>query len=290
MLQHIGRLYPFYSGGFSLVNSARLQRFLSHDDEPKWCTGPGGQMLVPLGDAVGKCIYYTGDYDRKITWICRKLLRPGDTALDIGANLGVVALAMAKQVGPSGVVHAFEPNPSMQRFIEASIQKCRYKQVKLHKTALGSEQATLDLFIPKTNFGKGSLILHRDDANVDVVSCPVERLDDISDRENIQSVRLVKIDVEGFEPDVLRGATRLISNARPDAIIMETNEESNLDFRQRPAILILLDLNYRFVAIPKAMFSMRVEEFDINIHEAPSHDVLAIAEEKYSSVMESLQR
>jgi FkbM family methyltransferase len=247
-------------------------------------------MLVPLGDAVGKCIYYTGDYDRKITWICRKLLRPGDTALDIGANLGVVALAMAKQVGPSGVVHAFEPNPSMQRFIEASIQKCRYKQVKLHKTALGSEQATLDLFIPKTNFGKGSLILHRDDANVDVVSCPVERLDDISDRENIQSVRLVKIDVEGFEPDVLRGATRLISNARPDAIIMETNEESNLDFRQRPAILILLDLNYRFVAIPKAMFSMRVEEFDINIHEAPSHDVLAIAEEKYSSVMESLQR
>jgi hypothetical protein len=93
----IGRFYPFYSGNFSLVNSTRLYRY-GRRSELAWCPSPGGPILIPLNDDVGRCIYLTGDYDRKITWLCRRILRQGDTALDLGA-IGVVTLAMAKFVG-----------------------------------------------------------------------------------------------------------------------------------------------------------------------------------------------
>ena len=81
----IGRLYPFYSGNFSLVNSYRIKQLLHAPNELAWCPSPGGPILVPLNDDVGRCIFLTGDYDRKITWLCRQILRLGDTALDIGA-------------------------------------------------------------------------------------------------------------------------------------------------------------------------------------------------------------
>jgi hypothetical protein len=65
----IGRLYPFLSGNFSLVNSKQFKRFVPSSNQVRWCPSPGGPILVPLDDEVGRCIFLTGDYDRKITRI-----------------------------------------------------------------------------------------------------------------------------------------------------------------------------------------------------------------------------
>lgn len=229
-------------------------------------------MLVPVNDAVGRCIYYTGDYDRKITWLCRKLLRPGDTALDIGANLGVVSLAMAKFVGPKGSVHAFEPNPNLHGFLEASADKCGYANLTLHKVALGSEPSQLDLHIPPSNFGAGSFVNRTSGGSI---SCPIVPLSEIIDREDMGAIRLIKLDVEGFESEVLKGIP--FDRVKPHAIIMETNQVTDLAFRDRPEIVTLLDNNYRLFAIPKAVLSMRVEEININAADVASHDILALS-------------
>jgi FkbM family methyltransferase len=286
ILQKIGRMYPLYSGNFRLINSRALRLFTRDDPQDVWCEGPGGPMLVPLSDAVGKCIYYTGDYDRKITWLCRRLLKQGDTALDIGANLGVVALTMAKIVGASGTVHAFEPNPNMQRLIEASRARSGYANPKLHKIALGAEKGELDLFIPPSNFGAASFVKRQH--HFGTTRCAVETLSDVLNREGTTAIRLIKIDVEGFENEVLRGAVSVISRLRPDAIIMETSDIAGCSFRNRPPIVTLLRFDYRLFAIPRALLSMRVEEIDINRTDAPSHDVLAVAEEKRDQIMSLL--
>ena len=255
----LGRLYPFFSGNFSLVNSPRFKRLVRMPDELAWCPSPGGHILVPLSDDVGRCIFLTGDYDRKITWICRRLLRPGDTALDIGANLGVVTLAMAKFVGPTGRVHAFEPNPSMQKLLGQSIARS-YRNVTLHNFALGAEDAMLELHVPPSNVGAGSFVNHRNTSNAGIVKCQVRKLSDIAESEGINEIRLIKIDVEGFENEVLIGANSVLSELRPDAIILETNQVSDTPFYDLPPIATLRRHRYRLLAIPKALILMNARE------------------------------
>src|SRR5207302_6089399 len=103
---------------------------------------------------------------------------------DIGANLGVVTLAMAKSVGPTGRVHAFEPNPRMQALLEQSINKS-YRHVTLHKIALGSEEAELVLYVPQVNCGAGSFVNYRNADHTEGVPCKVRRLSDIAKEHQI---------------------------------------------------------------------------------------------------------
>jgi FkbM family methyltransferase len=280
LLAAIGRFYPFFSGNYRLVNS-RIGRALARGDGLEWCPSPGGELLVPLSDEVGRCIYFTGDYDKKLTWLCRKLVRPGDITFDIGANLGLVTLMLAKCVGPNGQVHAFEPNPILQDLIQRSLDKNCADNVVLHRVALGSKDEELTLSVPSHNSGQGSL-KYRSNSDNSIYQCSVKRLSDIVKYWHVKRIRLVKIDVEGFEADVLQGGDDVLRDLRPDAIILETNEQNQPNFRDRSAIKILSRFNYCFLAIPKALLSMSVLSIDTRTIDIPSHDVLAIPAEKLS--------
>jgi FkbM family methyltransferase len=281
----VSRLYPFFSGNFTLVNSSHFAKLFPNEARLAWCHSPGGPILVPLDDAVGRCIYFTGDYDRKITWLCRKLLRPGDVALDIGANLGVVALAMSRIVGPSGHVHCFEPNPQMQALLRQSIDRSVGKII-LHEFALGSANTRMQLYVPSSNVGAGSLA--RSDNTAATFSCLVHKLDDIMPPNEVDIVRLIKLDVEGFENEVLLGAEKLIQASRP-VIIMETNDATMEPFGAHPPVATLLTYGYCFFEIPKALFSMHVNKVsDLNIPGAPSHDVLAVPSERSAAIRKLL--
>jgi FkbM family methyltransferase len=267
MIARIARLYPFMSGNFTLVNYSRFSRLFPASPRLAWCPSPGGPILVPLNDAVGRCIYFTGDYDRKITWLCRKILKPGDIALDIGANLGVVTLAMARAVGPVGHVHSFEPNPILYPILDQSISRST-GNITLHKFALGSRSREMFLSVPGENIGAASLARL---SGATTVKCEVRKLDDIVTTR----VRLIKLDVEGFENEVLIGANRVLTSMFP-FIILETNEHLNRPFKTYPAIRTLLDVGYRIFGIPKAMFSMKLFRADMDDLYPPSHDVLAV--------------
>lgn len=288
MLATIGRCYPFYSGNFRIVNSRLARSIIGSIVDTLWCPTPGGPLLVPLNDEVGRCIYFTGDYDRKITWVCRRVVRAGDTVIDVGANLGLVTLALAQLVGRNGKVLAFEPNPRMQALIEASLLKAKHTNVVLHKVGLGSGEAEMDLYVPSGNVGQGSFLYHQHASNKEIYKCRILRLSDVVKRECIGNIRLIKIDVEGYESEVLTGAHYVLEVIRPDIIILETNEASELRFRDRPAILTLREHRYRFLAIPKAILSMKVVEFSPDCDEPPSHDVIAIPTEKYAEVSSRL--
>jgi FkbM family methyltransferase len=276
----VGRLYPLYSGNFKIINSRVARKFIKAVDEFAWCRCPGGEILVPLSDAVGRCIYFTGDYDRKITWLCRKVLRLGDTALDIGANLGIVTLTMAKAVGKAGVVYAFEPNPRLQSLLSRSIERNALLNVHLHNVALGDRPDILSLHVPSDNFGQGSLVFHSDNSQASHHVVKVERLSDIIERERLTSIRMIKIDVEGFEQKVLAGAEETLKGIRPDLIVFESNAQNQPIFRNRPAVQILRRHGYEFFSIPKAAFSISLRTIDLGRDEDPGHDIVAIAREK----------
>ncbi len=145
------------------------------------------------------------------------MLRVGDVAIDVGANRGIVARAMLKAVGSSGTVHAFEPNPRLVSHLQ------RIPGLRIHPIALGKAPARLQLFIPEKNDTISSLSYDavassataeelRHVAKVDV---EVKTLDSM----NMDPVRLIKVDAQGAELDVLLGAEKTVHRCRPVILV-----------------------------------------------------------------------
>src|SRR5689334_609731 len=119
------RLYPFYSGCGTFANLPLIQALVGRSAEKVWTRVPGGEVLASLNDYVGRAAFYAGDLDRKITWICRQIVKPGDTVIDVGANIGIVTVWLSHLVGPHGKVHAFEPNPYLQSTLHRAVERNR---------------------------------------------------------------------------------------------------------------------------------------------------------------------
>jgi FkbM family methyltransferase len=289
LLAMFGRLYPFYSGSTRLTESELWGRLAKPTRTHVWCHGPGGMMLVPLDDFVGRCIYFTRDYDRKITALCGRIVRPGDTVLDVGANMGVVALNLARLVGSKGAVHAFEPNPRMSSLLVQSIARNRYEHLHLYPMALGSQNGVLELNIPLDNAGQGSFIYHKNADGHDTVQTPVRTLTEVVREQGIERIRLIKIDVEGFENEVLLGGMEILERMRPDFLLLEVNESYAVPFPQVPVVQTLQRARYRMMAIPKALLALSVVAVDIHgTNQSPSHDIVAVPEEKYALLSREL--
>lgn len=264
LLAVLTRRYPLYSGGIRFANHALMQKLGGTEDDLVWARVKGGEVLCNLNDLVGRTAFYTGDLDRKISWVCARIVQPGDTVLDIGANVGIVSLWLAKLVGNNGKVHAFEPNPELQKLLHQTIQHNHAGNICPHPVALGSKPGQLDLRIQETNTGSGSLILDYGLMNCRVVKVPVQTLDSIVAREKIATIRLIKIDVEGFEAEVLRGGSHVFESLRPQAVLFEFVEKCEGRLSDQPVFKILQDAGYGFFAIPKCRFRMYLEAFDPN--------------------------
>jgi len=283
LVSSVSRLYPFYSGCATFANHSLVQRIAGVNDETVWTRVSGGEVL---GDFVGRAAYYAGELDRKITWICSRLIRPGDTVMDIGANIGIVTVCMAKLVGSSGRVHSFEPNPSLVQLLRQVIEHNQLANVKLHPVALGQDEGRLELRIPKFNAGAASLVRNYDLPDCEPVSVPVRRLSAIAAEESIRTVRLIKIDVEGYEAEVFLGGRELLQSAHPDAILFEFNERTKASLSEYPLIKILLEHNYDLLAVPRAMVRMRLQRVDPNGMGPIGHDFLAVARgDQYKDIL-----
>jgi FkbM family methyltransferase len=241
-----------------------------------WAKSPGGDLRVSLDDYVGRAVFFFGDLDPKITWIIERLVRPGDWVLDVGANIGLLTLWMSKLVGPHGRVHAFEPNPVLCRFLENTFTHNQVLNVKLHSIGLGASEGQMDLHVPRGNFGGASLVRRTGDA-AEVYTVPVRKLDDVLLQEPVSRIALIKLDVEGFELEVLRGARQVVQKLRPEAILFEANEKaSHQGLIISPVMEFLHDCDYEFLMIPRCLAWMRTRVLDLNRPgEIRGHDLVA---------------
>ena len=133
-------------------------------------------------------------------------LKEGDTYIDAGANIGSTVVPASKLVGTRGMVIAFEPHPGTFRFLLENLRLNRCQNVTAHQQALGERAGS-------TNFAD----LHTDDENRVIadpqgIEVPMARLDDHT--AGIERVALLKLDVEGYERQVLGGATETMAKTR----------------------------------------------------------------------------
>jgi FkbM family methyltransferase len=274
----VTRRYPFLSGCGTFANS-RLVGLLAGDRHGlAWSRlKSGAEILVPLDDYIGRAAYFVGDLDRKISEVIKRIVRPGDRVLDIGANLGLITLTMAKLVGQNGRVDSFEPNPSIHGLLSRSIERNNLKNIRLHTCALGVEDGgTLTLTFPGHNAGMGTLSRTHSDEGWSGVQVPVRTLSSLAAEFDFGGVRLMKIDVEGFEMEVLRGALPWLSASPPEAIVFESNETRN-EGESDPVLSLLAERGYAFYSIPKELYSLRLAPYRLGDDRvAASHDMLAL--------------
>ncbi|TVQ31899.1 MAG: FkbM family methyltransferase [Phycisphaeraceae bacterium] len=218
----------------------------------------GERIVVNPHDLIGGHVYWTGDYDRKISWLCRRTLRSGDTALDIGANNGVVALAMASAVGPDGSVHAVEPQPELTAALRDSAALNGFTHLHVHEIALSDTDGTAVIHIPRSNSGEASLGESRGERRG--VEVALRHAGAFLESLGPARLRLMKIDVENHEAQVLGAALETLQRNPPDVIIFESHNHG-APFWEREAVRILHGLGYRLHQVPKALLRMRLDFF-----------------------------
>ena len=145
------------------------------------------------------------------------LLEPNDLAIDVGANVGALSLAMARSVAPHGRVLAIEPTPRTAKLLRRTCALAGLEQIiQIEECAVGAKDGTAMLSIGAT-CGHNSLLPL--DKATDSIEVRVRPLDALLPSETRPA--LVKIDAEGFELEVWRGMERLLREAPDLAVIVE---------------------------------------------------------------------
>jgi FkbM family methyltransferase len=161
---------------------------------------------------------YLAGFDQSLTTfeVYRRLIAPGTAAVDVGANLGIHSLVLASCVGKQGRVYAYEPNSALrERFIE-NMTLNAVQNVVFRGSGAGSSDGTSRFSPPKNQFYIG---LGKFDP---CGSIETEMVTLDSDLRGAGPISLIKVDVEGMEMEVVRGARSLIADHRP-ALVLEYN-------------------------------------------------------------------
>src|SRR5688572_5732002 len=198
---------------FFLYNYRALKlRYILKYKKPKYLTAKleWGEMKV-APDWLGMNIYF-GSYERKEMLMLSKISNPNWVALDIGANIGYYTVFLEKKLNCT-TVHAFEPSPREYQLLRENVESNHCKNIVTHNIALGDEESTIKLYTSSENIGKNSIInFDRSDQEVTV---PMKVLDVFILQLGITQIDFVKIDVEGAEPMVLKGAAETLKKFKP---------------------------------------------------------------------------
>ena len=275
-LRFISRLYPFIRGRGKLVNSRLWKQSMSQLENVVCTTITGGSLLfIYSRDFIGRMVYFFEDLDPKVTWVCQRILRPGDIMIDVGANVGLISIIAARLVGKTGTIHSFEPQPSLLDLFQQSIKANLYNQIILHPVGLSDRNGKMSLKVPKNNYGKGSL--SRDYPAAETIEIPIFKLSEYMKKYQLESIRLMKIDVEGHETQVIKGALELFKKVTPEVIIFEFNEKNKKLLWKNDIIQILHSIGYEFYEIPNAIFKIKLNRiYKDDNQQIKGNDIVAL--------------
>ncbi|MGH1370970.1 MAG: FkbM family methyltransferase [Cellvibrionaceae bacterium] len=274
---HLSRLYPLYSGCGNFSNSWWFRKITKTATESVWTEVLGGEVLANLNDYIGRSVYFCGAADKKVSWVCQRIVQPGDTVIDIGANIGELTVLFSSLVGNKGEVHSFEPNPLLFGCLQQAQERNQMQNVQLYPVALGNDNTTMELVIPKENMGSASLVRHKNRNHCEKITVNVCPLDTTLELTENSTISLLKVDVEGFEETVLSGAHKLLSKKPPQVILFELNNRTSRNLNDEAIIKLLSKYDYSFVVIPKNIFHMKLNSINLNQTDHPQgHDFLAI--------------
>lgn len=173
----------------------------------------GYKMKLDLSDWCQRMTYFLGRYyELEVQQLLSVLLSKDDRFIDIGANIGMISLYAARLVGKHGQVECFEPNPDCVKIIRENISLNELNNIAIYPVGLSDEKGEMILNLETTHTGSATLAKIKNPER----SYRVEVIigdDALLTNKNI--IKLIKMDVEGFEFHVLKGLKRILDTFHP---------------------------------------------------------------------------
>lgn len=239
---------------WKLLGSGPLSYFVAKCILPK----PEGKTVIEtlynfkinidpvIDNGVESALYLYGTYEKGSLDIIGKILNKNDVFVDVGANIGLMSIYAALKVGAEGRVIAFEPNPNTKNLLVENLELNKIHNVRVEGMALSSESKNSKIYDRwDINRGGASLIKPANPTH----SYDIQETTFTEYFNPEQEIKLIKIDVEGYELEVLKGAKTFILNSKtPPMLIIEFSSMRINTFGEdtEPLYAFLKDLkNYR---------------------------------------------
>jgi FkbM family methyltransferase len=185
----------------------------------------GGKMLVRTDDLLGRVLAISGVYEPNVTGAFTAAVEPGDVVLDVGAHIGYYTVLAASLVGRQGHVYAFEPSPTNYGHLQTNVELNAFDNVTTHQLAVGEQPGRAVLY-ESTGQNSGLATLHAELAGksgvpIREVTVDVAPVTSVVPDADLRRVRVIKIDVEWHELEVLRSLEVVFEAAERIAVFVE---------------------------------------------------------------------
>jgi FkbM family methyltransferase len=197
---------------------------------------------LDLSDTIGASLYYSGTFEAQTERLIESRLEPGMVAVDVGANFGYHTFRLAQGVGPTGRVLAIEPMTEAWNRLRASAALNNFRQVTYIQAGLSDADEGVATVAFKSHYDvDGS-------EHIEPGRVRVTTLDVLVAEQGFQRVDFIKIDVDGYEAKVFRGARGTLERWRPDVLFeISPGMMAELGDRAGDVFALLDELGYRLL-------------------------------------------
>lgn len=242
-LRRIPGTFPFLNAFRKRYYSAGVVTVLDYDGTLR--------MELDLGEHMASQIFWFGYYSRDVLFAIDRMLTPGSTFLDVGANMGEVSLFAAKRVGEKGRVLAFEPMARTAQRLRRNLELNQLRNVQVFEVGISDRVSEQALYISATDFHDGSRhdglgTLYASGARSSPAgTIKITTLDELVRAQRIERVDGIKLDIEGAELPALSGARNVLTRFRP-WLVLEIGKETcaAAGYEPQDVFDFLADLNY----------------------------------------------
>lgn len=177
-------------------------------------------------EGASRLAYYFGVSEPELFAFYEDFLKPDMTVVDAGANIGLHTLFFAKRVGPEGRVYAFEPGQSAFGRLQSHVEINQLANVRCFHCALGASEGVVSI-TENCQDNSRNFVVETSSGTAGAKSVSLRSLDQVLEEEGVARVDFLKIDVEGFEPQVLEGASNYLRQQSIRVLQLEL-DDSNL--------------------------------------------------------------
>jgi FkbM family methyltransferase len=254
LLKLYARKFPLRTGKYRII-----ERFGSRPDEgggfirrTRLIYG-GYSMDCDLRKHLQRQFYFFGSYflEEGMLKVWSRYARDAKVVFDVGANAGIYSLAAAA-AHPTSDIYAFEPTPEIAANLTKSVVlNGLFDRLHVHEAAVGDQPGSIFLnrFLGETDDNEGMNFVTTESCDASSIAVPMVSLDSFCSEQGLQSIDLLKVDVQGNEPAVFDGARGLIERGAIRTIFFELNwnRQNPSDCPARKAVNMLSCCGYRFV-------------------------------------------
>ena len=190
------------------------------------------KKLLPIKVKIGKYFLYLNPndpvvsgaiffniYEKSESKVIKSHCVEGMNMLDLGANIGYYTAIFSQLVGVNGTVISIEPDEESYKYLSKSIDSFNYKNVFSFRIAASDTKQKLPLFISKENRGDNRLYSTNQKRKSIIVECLT--IDELLKENKIENLDLIKIDVQGYEPKVLKGMRKIVKSSKELILLSE---------------------------------------------------------------------